>query len=155
MLHVCADVPLRNCSLTHSHCRRLPNWTFDEIVLDESTHLGSPLSKYAPNFVKISWSGAEIRPQNEIRNWPSGGRIILLPVPILTSVIFSGPSYVWGCKNFKKIDQRAAELHRIQLFLYLHLNLHCQRHNHTVPSCISIPTDAIQLVALKVASSRS
>jgi len=35
----------------------------------------------------------------------------------------------------KKIAQRAAELYAIQHFLYLRLNLHCQRHNDTVPSC--------------------
>jgi len=39
--------------------------------------------------------------------------------------------------NFKKITERAAELCAIQLFLYPSLNLHCQRHNNTVPSCRS------------------
>jgi len=40
-------------------------------------------------------------------------------------------------QNFKKIAQRAAELYKptIHLFLYLPTNLHCQRHNDTVPSC--------------------
>jgi len=38
-------------------------------------------------------------------------------------------------QNFKKIAQCAAELCAILLFLYLPLNLHCQWHNHTVPSC--------------------
>jgi len=39
--------------------------------------------------------------------------------------------------NFKKITQRSAELYAILLLLYLHLNLHCQRQNSTVPSCRS------------------
>jgi len=37
-------------------------------------------------------------------------------------------------QNFKEIAQHAAELYAIPLFLYLPLNLHCQRHNDTVPS---------------------
>jgi len=46
-------------------------------------------------------------PQNEIQNWPSGGGGILLPVPILTTVIFQGHSSVSFTK-VKKIAQQTA-----------------------------------------------
>jgi len=42
--------------------------------------LGTPFSTYTSNLVKTSWSVAEIRTQNRIRNNPLPGGEILLPV---------------------------------------------------------------------------
>jgi len=41
-----------------------------ELFLDHSTHLGSELSTYPPNFVKISLSGAEIAPKTKFERNP-------------------------------------------------------------------------------------
>jgi len=64
-------------------------------------HIWGAKCLHSLNFVKIFWSGAEICPQNKIRNKPSSSRI-LLPVPILTNVIFRGLSCVWSYKNLRK-----------------------------------------------------
>jgi len=87
---------------------------------------------------QVSSSGAEIIfPENEIRNRPSGGGI-LLPVQILTSVIFRGPCGVWPYKISRKpLNARLNYICDSTFsigYLPLNLGLHCQRHD-TVPQC--------------------
>jgi len=113
--------------------------------LDYSTHLRSPLFIYPSNLVKISWSGAQICPRNEIRNGCSGGGILLL-ISILTSVIIWGLS-VYDPTKFQ--ESRSTHCWDVQfnVFLRLPLTLDCQRHNDTVPSGKpSICTSALKWV---------
>jgi len=158
----------------------------EESYLHYSTHLGSPLSTYTPNFVKIFWSGADIRPQNadmlhvwciatvkldfwrkrvfrplrtlrelitymltkfreniliggrdcpenEIQNWPFGGRI-LLPVSILTSVIFRGPSCVWSYKiSRKSLNARLSYMPFNFFYTYMYVQIYIV--NGTTTQC--------------------
>jgi len=69
------------------------------------------------NFLKMSWSRAEICSQNEIQNAPSGCGILLL-VPILTSVILRRPSYV----SLYKISRKSlnTRLSHCDSTFYLH-----------------------------------
>jgi len=98
-----------------------------QIGISKKVHLGhfipwgSPLPTYPPNFMKIYRLGAEICPQNEIWNQPSGGRI-LLPATILTTLVLWGQSSVSSYKISRK-SLNARLVITIQLFLYLPLNL--------------------------------
>jgi len=86
------------------HGRPPPNWNFEGIIFGPFHTFEEPISTYPPNFVKISWSGGgryTPLPQKKIRNGFSCGGI-LLPVPILTSVIFRGPSCVMIIQNLNK-----------------------------------------------------
>jgi len=77
----------------------LMNAHLDFSTLWGNIYIGLPIK--FPENILIGLIGAEICPQNEIRNGPSGGGI-LFSVPILSAVILRGPSYVSSYKIYRK-----------------------------------------------------
>jgi len=65
------------------HNRHPPNWIFEGNVFRPFHTLDEPITYIPTKFPEYILIGEEICPQNEIRNGPFGGEI-LLSVPILT-----------------------------------------------------------------------
>jgi len=102
------------------HHRHPPNWIYEGNVF-RPFHTLRELSTYIPT--KHCWNiliGGRDMPRK--RNGSLGGGI-LIPIPILISVFFRGPSCVWSYTISRKLHD-----------MRLSFNLHCQRHNDTVLS---------------------
>jgi len=116
------------------HCLHQPNWIFEGNVFRPFRTLRKLITYISAKFCEnILIGGRDMPPKRNSkralwwRNSTSGSNF--------DKCHLSGTFLYMILQNFKKITQRAAELYAIQLFLYVPLNLHCQRHNDTVPSC--------------------
>jgi len=116
------------------HARGPPNWIVQGIVFGLFHTFGEPIVYIPTKFREnILIGDRDMPPKQNLkralwrRNSTSGSNCdkCHLSLNFLRMIL----------RTFKKIAQRAAELYAIQLFLHLLLNLHCKRHNDTVPSC--------------------
>jgi len=111
-----------------------PNWIFKGIVFGPFHTFGEPIVYIPTKFCENILIRGRDMPQKRNSKWTFWRRNSSSAFNF-DKCHLSGTFLCMIRQNFTKITQLTAELYVVQLFLYLPLNLHCQRYNGTVPWC--------------------